>query len=263
MDVIGPQAVFREHVAPRVAAPSAELLLDAMPVVTRGQRILEVSAGTGILTSGLIERMRGSGAGAELVVVAREDLAALESAPESVRFVRANAERLPFLDGTFDVVAGNLALGARNYDAARMAAIQRSLKPGGVVVLTALLAGSFDEAFDVLTEVSEQKPDARLRAAVTDARSELYEEDELLALLTELGFSIDAWGEEERALWYPSGSAAVTDPLLFEALAQSWLGHAPDEDVRQEAARFLDTYFEGGRFAVRVRTGVVRALAPG
>lgn len=262
MDVLGPRAAFREHVAPRVEAPAAELLLEAMPALTAGQRVVEVSAGLGTLTAALMARMRASADPMDLVVVCREDLAALPDAHERVRWVRANGERLPFCDGTFDVVLGNLALGARAYDAARVAAMKRALRPGGALVLTTLLAGSFDEVLDVLTEVSEHAPDPRLRAAVTDARRELYEKDELTSLLAEQGFSVDVWGEEERALWYSSGSAAAADPLLFESLAQSWLGHGPEQGVRREAARILDTYFEGGRLAVRVRTGVVRAHAP-
>lgn len=262
MDLLGAHATFKGHVVPRLLAPSAELLLDALPEGAPGQRVLEVSAGLGTLTGALAVRLGCAEGRADLVVVAREDLMALPQVPPSVHFVRGNAERLPFQDRSFDVVVGNLTLGARAYDAARAAAMRRSLKPGGAVVLTTLLAGSFDEVFDVLTEVSEHEPDPKLRAAVTDARRELYEESELFGLLEEQGFAIEDSGEEERALWYDSGTEAAQDPLFFEALAATWLGGPPGKAVRDHAARFLDTYFERRRFAVRVRTSVVRGRAP-
>ncbi len=264
MDVIGPPATFREHVVPRLVVPGAELILDALPDLDGVRRVLEVSAGTGTLTAALAEKLAGS---APLTVLAREDLAALPAVGEGVRFLRAGAERLPFRDACFDVVVANLALGARAYDAARVAAMRRALEPGGVLVLSALLGGSFDEIFDVLTEVAEHTPDARLLAGASDARRELYDPRELEALLRDQGLVVEAAGEQERALFYESGAAAAADPLLFDCLAESWLGSAPSEEVRREAARFLDTYLGGGAhapepFAVRVKTAVLRARLP-
>lgn len=260
MDLTGVSATFREHVAPRVLAPAAELLLDALPDVAPEQRWLEVSAGLGTLTHALVDRLRSSTPHARaLVVAAREDLAPLAGAPPFVRFVRAGAERLPFADGSFDVVVGNVPLGLRAYDGARLAAVRRALRPGGTVVLTALLSGSFEEVLDVLLEVSEHTADARLRAAVTDARREPYDEAALRGLLEEEGFTVEAFGVEERGLLYASGQAAASDPLLLEALVEGFLGARADERLRREVGRFVDTYFEGRGFAVRVCTGVVRA----
>src|SRR5690606_1292599 len=126
MDVTSATAPFREHVAPRILAPAAELLSGALPDVDAAARWLEVSAGLGTLSRALLERFACGTAPSALVVTAREDLAPLPGAPPFVRFVRARTERLPFADGGFDVVTGNLPLGTRAYASARVGAMRRA-----------------------------------------------------------------------------------------------------------------------------------------
>lgn len=261
MDLTGASAAFLEHVCPRLLAPAAELLVDALPALPRGARVLEVGASVGVLSRALIERLSPEEPKA-LVLLAREELGALAGAPAFVSFVQGTAQRLPFPDGSFDLVAGNLVLGARAYDAARVGAMRDALVPGGVALATVLLEGSFAEVLDVLLEVSEQLDDARLRAAVMDARNEPYDEPSLRALFEEQGLTLEAFGVEERAVAHGPASEAAADPLLFDGLADAWLRLALDEHAAAEAVRFLSTYYADAPLTVRVRTAVVRARAP-
>lgn len=261
MDLTGKSAAFLEHVCPRLLAPSAELLLDALPELPHGVRALEVGASVGVLSRALSRRLLDAEPKA-LVLLAREELGPLPDAPAFVSWVQGTAQRLPFADGGFDLVAGNLVLGARAYDAARVAAMRRVLAPGGAAVASVLLQGSFEEVLDVLLEVSEQLSDVRLRAAVMDARSQPYDEAALRELFEEQGFTLEAFGVEERAVLHGAATEAAADPLLFDGLADAWLRIALDERVAQEANRFLETYYGGEPLTVRVRTAVVRARAP-
>lgn len=101
-----------------------------------GERILDLAGGTGDLS----RRFAGQVGDEGLVVLADINAEMLEigrrrlvdaGAVANVRYVRANAEALPFAGDTFDCVA--MAFGLRNVtrkDAA-LASIHRVLRPGG------------------------------------------------------------------------------------------------------------------------------------
>ncbi len=108
--------------------------------VRRGMRVLDVAGGTGDLAALLVPRV---GVGGEVVIadinssmlaVGRERLTD-RGLVGNLRYVQADAERLPFPAQTFDVVT--IAFGLRNVthiDRA-LAAMHRVLKPGGALLV--------------------------------------------------------------------------------------------------------------------------------
>jgi demethylmenaquinone methyltransferase / 2-methoxy-6-polyprenyl-1,4-benzoquinol methylase len=105
-----------------------------------GQRALDVAGGTGDLAAGLARQVGPRG----LVVLADINAAMLARGRDrlidaglvgSVDFVQADAERLPFADGTFDCIT--IGFGLRNVTDKRAAlgAMQRALKPGGQLLV--------------------------------------------------------------------------------------------------------------------------------
>ena len=105
-----------------------------------GQRALDVAGGTGDLSAGLARQVGERG----LVVLSDINAAMLERGRDrltergvlgNVEFVQANAERLPFRDGTFDCVT--IGFGLRNVTdkPAALASMQRVLKPGGQLLV--------------------------------------------------------------------------------------------------------------------------------
>ena len=250
---------LRDHwadAAPRLYGASAELLLDALPPLQPHSRFLEVCAGPGLLSRALAERIAGLG---RLVAIDEDEALArhLPHAKGRAARVVASPERLPFAPGSFDVVLGNLAVGDPDGDAARIAELRRALRPGGWLLLTVFLKGSFDELLDVLTESceSESLPDAR--QALLDVRTSLPDVDDLTAALAAAGVPAVHVGVEERALFFPGDGAAFADPLVRELLAPSWLYDLELPDRAWEAAaRAAATYLPGPRFAVRLRTAI-------
>lgn len=242
--------------APRLYGASAELLLDALPPLQPHSRFLEVCAGPGVLSRAVAGRIAGLG---RLIAIDEDAALArhLPSAKGRAARVVASAERLPFAPGSFDVALGNLALGDPADDGARLAELRRALRPGGWLLLTVFLKGSFDELLDVLTEACETEslPDAR--QALLDVRAGLPEVDGVTTALAAAGLPVVHIGVEERALFFPGGSAAFSDPLVRELLAPSWLVdiELPDR-AWQAAARAAETYLPGPRFAVRLRTAI-------
>ena len=105
-----------------------------------GQRALDVAGGTGDLARGLARQVGTQG----LVVLTDINAAMLERGRDrlidagcidNVRYVQANAERLPFPDGSFDCIT--IGFGLRNVTdkPAALAAMHRALKPGGQLLV--------------------------------------------------------------------------------------------------------------------------------
>jgi len=105
-----------------------------------GQRALDVAGGTGDLAAGLARQVGARG----LVVLSDINAAMLargrdrlidEGFVGNVDFVQADAERLPFADGSFDCIT--IGFGLRNVTdkAAALGAMRRALKPGGQLLV--------------------------------------------------------------------------------------------------------------------------------
>jgi demethylmenaquinone methyltransferase / 2-methoxy-6-polyprenyl-1,4-benzoquinol methylase len=105
-----------------------------------GQKALDVAGGTGDLAASMARQVGDRG----LVVLTDINAAMLDRGRDrlineglvgNVRFVQANAERLPFPDGTFDCIT--IAFGLRNVTdkPAALASMRRALKPGGQLLV--------------------------------------------------------------------------------------------------------------------------------
>jgi demethylmenaquinone methyltransferase / 2-methoxy-6-polyprenyl-1,4-benzoquinol methylase len=105
-----------------------------------GQCALDVAGGTGDLAAGLARQVGARG----LVVLSDINAAMLAQGRDrlidaglvgNVACVQADAERLPFADGTFDCIT--IGFGLRNVTdkQAALAAMRRTLKPGGQLLV--------------------------------------------------------------------------------------------------------------------------------
>jgi demethylmenaquinone methyltransferase/2-methoxy-6-polyprenyl-1,4-benzoquinol methylase len=105
-----------------------------------GQRALDVAAGSGDLAAGLARQVGARG----LVVLSDVNAAMLargrdrlidEGIAGNVVFVQADAQRLPFADGSFDCIT--IGFGLRNVTdkPAALSAMCRALKPGGQLLV--------------------------------------------------------------------------------------------------------------------------------
>jgi demethylmenaquinone methyltransferase/2-methoxy-6-polyprenyl-1,4-benzoquinol methylase len=105
-----------------------------------GQRALDVAGGTGDLAAGLARQVGERG----LVILTDINAAMLGHGRDrltddglvgNIRYVQANAERLPFADNTFDCIT--IGFGLRNVTdkLAALRSMQRVLKPGGQLIV--------------------------------------------------------------------------------------------------------------------------------
>jgi demethylmenaquinone methyltransferase / 2-methoxy-6-polyprenyl-1,4-benzoquinol methylase len=157
----GYQRVSREDKARRVrgvfdsVAPNYDLMNDLMSAGTHrlwkrftlslanlrpGQRALDVAGGTGDLAAGLARQVGERGrvvlADVNAAMLARGRDRLLDAGfAANVAYVQANAERLPFREGTFDCVT--IGFGLRNVTdkAAALKSMRAVLKPGGQLLV--------------------------------------------------------------------------------------------------------------------------------
>ncbi len=108
----------------------------SLTLLRPGQQALDVAGGTGDLARGMAAQVGPTGRviltdiNAAMLGIGRDRLIDA-GCVGNVDFVQANAERLPFADGTFDCVT--IGFGLRNVTdkPAALASMRRVLKPGG------------------------------------------------------------------------------------------------------------------------------------
>lgn len=112
----------------------------AVSQVRVGQSVLDLAGGSGDLTRLLLRRVGETGRVVladinEAMLSVGRDRLIDEGLIQAVRFVQANAERLPFASNTFDCIT--MAFGLRNVTdkQAALASMYRVCKPGGKVMI--------------------------------------------------------------------------------------------------------------------------------
>jgi demethylmenaquinone methyltransferase/2-methoxy-6-polyprenyl-1,4-benzoquinol methylase len=102
-----------------------------------GQRLLDVATGTGMVAFALARRgpceVVGLDQSEEMLDAARRRLERTPALTGRVRFVRGEAERLPFADGEFDALSFTYLLRYVDDPAATMRELARVVAPGGQI----------------------------------------------------------------------------------------------------------------------------------
>ena len=143
--------VYERELVPAIFGPWAPRVLD-LAAPTTGERVLDVACGTGVVARLAAERVGADGrvVGLDLnpgmLVVARS--LPVEAGP--IGWVQATAGRLPFPDGSFEVVCCQLGLQFFPDRAAALAEMARVLVPGGRMVVMVWRSIDHSPGFAVL-----------------------------------------------------------------------------------------------------------------
>ena len=124
--------LYEHYLVPLIFQPYAQDLA-ARAAALRPARVLEIAAGTGVLTRHLADALP---AGTEIVAsdlnAAMLDMAATLGAGRPVEWRLADAQELPFADESFDLVACQFGVMFFPERQRAFAEIRRVLRPGGV-----------------------------------------------------------------------------------------------------------------------------------
>jgi ubiquinone/menaquinone biosynthesis C-methylase UbiE len=177
---------YERYFVPTIGTPFATALLDAAGL-HRGERVLDVACGTGVVTRLAAERVGPNGAVAGLDINPSM-LAVARSLPPSgaaIEWHEANAESLPLADGSFDVVLSSLGLQFVADKASALRQMRRVLAPDGRLAIATV--GPTPPLFAILEQALARhvKPEV---AAFVRAVFSLHEPQELEKLTSGAGF---------------------------------------------------------------------------
>jgi len=177
---------YERYFVPTIGMPFATALLDAAGL-HRGERVLDVACGTGVVTRLAAERVGRNGAVAGLDINPSM-LAVARSVPLSgaaIEWHEASAESLPLVDGSFDVVLSSLGLQFVADKALALREMRRVLAPDGRLAIATV--GPTPPLFAILEQALARhvKPEV---AAFMRAVFSLHERQELATLISGAGF---------------------------------------------------------------------------
>jgi SAM-dependent methyltransferase len=147
--------LYESHLVPLIFAPFAVDLvkrLESRPL----SRLLEIAAGTGVVTRGLAAALPDN-----VAIVATDlnqamlDEAAAVGTKRAVEWRRADAMKLPFGDATFDAVVCQFGVMFFPDKSVAFAEARRVLKPGGVFVFNVWDRITENEFADAVTTALE------------------------------------------------------------------------------------------------------------
>jgi SAM-dependent methyltransferase len=180
--------VYERQLVPAIFGPWARRVLD-VAAPTAGERVLDVACGTGVVARLAAERVGPTGrvVGLDLnpgmLAVARS----LPVGGAPVGWVQATAGRLPFPDGSFEVVCCQLGLQFFPDRAAALAEMARVLVAGGRLVAMVWRSIDHSPGFAVLAEALDRHIGAAA-GALMQAPFGLGDEGALRGLVTGAGF---------------------------------------------------------------------------
>jgi ubiquinone/menaquinone biosynthesis C-methylase UbiE len=259
MAVYDALAAEYEHGMARVTALHAADLAGALGV-RRGDRILDVAAGTGAVTEALAART-----GDEGLVVATDVAAGMlafarrrfDGAGVSVRYVLSAAESLPFADQCFDGVACGFGIQHMADVEAALGSMRRVLRPGGRCVVSVWdVVGK-----DIKTPINDAFTALSRSQSLSPAQEEWSASGTLSRRLQSAGFV-------HVEIMPSAGSLAVSDlDEWWHAVTSGRFGsrlRAAGEEhagrVREEAYRraegFADRAGDGWRFPSSALLGI-------
>lgn len=254
--------LYDREVHPLFDGRFGELLLRNLEV-PRQATVLEAGCATGALTALVAARLAEGGrvlgldGSAALVERAR---ARVEGARAAVRAHHPSVS-LPFPDGAFDLVLGNLARfeGRRPLDTA--ADLTRVTRPGGALVLTLPLAGSWGELLDILDEVLVRRASDEGRRALDEHRRSMPAADEVVSRLERAGMGRLETEVRQFELTFRSAREFFYAPVIEHGPLRRWkalVGRGPElQEVFREVKDAIDTYFARRAFLVTVYAGRV------
>lgn len=152
---------YERFFVPAIGTPFAEELL-AVAGLRSGERVLDVACGTGIVARLAAGRVGAGGTVAGLDLNPGMLAAARSATPEglSIEWHQSSAEKMPFTDGSFDVVLSSLGLQFFPDKLAALKEMYRVLTPGGRIAVGTV--GPMPPPFGALAEAMARyvKPEA-------------------------------------------------------------------------------------------------------
>ena len=215
--------IYERELVPSVFGVWAPIVVDlAQP--RPGERVLDVACGTGIVARIAAARVgpTGSVVGVDLnpgmLSVARSVVSTDSRSGGPLQWQEASADKLPFPDGSFDVVYCQLGLQFFADRSAALREMRRVLGAEGRLALMVWRGINESPGFAVLTEALERHV-SQAAATIMRAPFGLSNADELAALVRAAGFQGVAIQQRSGTVRFPSVEKFVLSYVAGSPLA--------------------------------------------
>lgn len=260
-----PAENYQRFFVPAIGAPIAEDLI-GMAGLRRGERVLDVACGTGVVTRLAAERVGAEGAVAGLdvnpgmIAVARAQASAGASpgvAPGvPVEWHAASADAMPLPDNAFDVVLCQMGLQFFPDKPGALREMRRVLEGGGRVF--AVVPGPKPPVFAILTDALARHLGPKA-AAFGDLVFSLHAVDELSGLMQSAGFRQVDVQAKSKALVVPAPADFLWQYLYSTPLAEAaeQAGAARRDALERDVCLQWQSFVADG--SMRLEVGVTTA----
>lgn len=147
--------IYETHLVPLIFEPYATDIVERL-APRRPARVLEIAAGTGVVTRAMAKELPGATIVATDLNQAMLDQAATAGTARPVEWRAADAMQLPFGDGAFDAVVCQFGVMFFPDKVRAFGEARRVLKPGGTYVFNVWDRLSANEFPDVITQALAQ-----------------------------------------------------------------------------------------------------------
>ncbi len=266
--------IYDQEILPIWSMRFGRMLLRGLELPPKAM-VLDVGCGTGYPALELLRRLDDQGrviavdSSPAMLDVARRKLAGFDQKVYGKKIFFRSESALPklsFTDDVYDVVMCNLGLGEFEDPQTALTDFMRVTKPGGRVLCTLPLAGTFGEFHDIFREVlvKHDRNDAIER--LDRHLAEYPDADDAERWLERAGL-VDATVEvEEFTLLFRSAREFFFAPIIEYGPLAEWKAIAGSgqelQDVFWHIKQAIETYFADRAFEVTVKAGALRGRKP-
>ncbi len=262
--------VYDDEILPLWSQRFGRMLLRGLDVPPKAM-VLDYGCGTGYPSVEILKRMGDSG---RLIAIdpvgALLDVARKKAGNLSGKriFFRSDSltSKLSFAEDVYDLVISNVALAKLEEPAEVIKEFARVTRPGGRVIVTLPLAGTFGEFYDIYREVLTKNDRHEVLERLEAHIARNPDAEEVSGWFEDAGLtSLDSDVEDFTLLFKTSREFFFAPVIEFGPLSQ-WKSVAGKGQEMQEIfwhiKESIDAYFGNRAFEVTVKAGCFRAVKP-
>jgi ubiquinone/menaquinone biosynthesis C-methylase UbiE len=262
--------VYDEEILPVWSQRFGRMLLRGLELPPKAM-VLDVGCGTGYPSLEIIKRMDAQGRIiaidpiGPLLDVARKKAGDLAG---KRLFFRSEppVAKLAFADDVYDLVISNLGLPLLSDPCKALKEFARVTKPGGKVVVTLPLAGTFAEFYDIYREVLTKNDRHEIMVRLEEYIARTPDPDLAVSWVEGAGLKDVEVELEEFTLLFKSSREFFFAPVIEFGPLSDWKDVAGKgqemQDIFWHIKEAIDVYFASRAFAVTVKAGCLRGAKP-
>ena len=242
------------------SAPFGLLLLQHLPL-SDAERILDVGFGPGFPLIELAQRFGeetqvvGIDPWSAAVEIARRRVATMQLT--NVTILEGDAVAMPLTSESFDLITSNL--GINNFEDPQKALREcyRVLKPGGKIIITTNLTGTFREFFDCFAQLLEELNWSKEKRMLQEHIDHRGSPESVRVLFESAGFSLTRAIADQTSMRFANGTSFFNHFLIILGFLEPW-----KNIIEEERRVYFFEQLEGRLNELAAGKGVLELSVP-